>query len=387
MLLLGLLHPRKNSGKKDGKDQRPVHLSALIRATFRRLPSSQSRRHRVRSESYWSGKLLTPERWKAWREGEVGEGQQVTTESLAIDRGPLCFSLFGDGYSAPPQMLSPLLPCRPLLFASQWIYSPPYLILIKAPFSLPPQHNQLKKNELVSHCFYHFGSKRMLCLARSAPSQKMNQQLLWQKLFPEWGNRDKKKTGQGEVSVVGIASPPPPRGTSLPLTGEGSPAAGGASPSAPKMAAGPGGAILWAVLAGGSCPQLCPGGRAAGRGVPAPWQGAGGSGKVRATQIPAGLPESPVSARQVVGRLCRPNDRETLICPRTALWHGLPCAHPWEKDELFLCVLMDLDPYLAVLSGNLARIIHSMLWAARSWRRQWFTVPPDHCHPLSLSNN
>lgn len=23
----------------------------------------------------------------------------MTTESLAIDRGPLCFSLFGDGYS------------------------------------------------------------------------------------------------------------------------------------------------------------------------------------------------------------------------------------------------------------------------------------------------
>lgn len=177
---------------------------------------------------------------------------------LTVD--PFVFLCLAMGISAPPQMLSPFLPCRPLLFASQWIYSPPYLILIKAPFSLPPQHNQLKKNELVSHCFYHFGSKRMLCLARSAPSQKMNQQLLWQKLFPEWGNRDKKKTGQGEVSVVGIASPPPPRGTSLPFTGEGSPAAGGASPSAPSMAAGPGGAILWAVLAGGCLPAAVPGG-------------------------------------------------------------------------------------------------------------------------------
>lgn len=321
------------------------------------------------------------------REKKLVKGSKWPQSPSPLTVDPFVFLCLAMGIPAPPQMLSPFLPCRPLLFASQWIYSPPYLILIKAPFSLPPQHNQLKKNELVSHCFYHFGSKRMLCLARSAPSQKMNQQLLWQKLFPEWGNRDKKKTGQGEVSVVGIASPPPPRGTSLPFTGEGSPAAGGASPSAPSMAAGPGGAILWAVLAGGCCPRLCPAGGAAGRGVPAPWWGAGGSGKARATQIPAGLPESPVSARQVAGRLCRPNDRETLICPGTALWRGLPCTHPREKDELFLCVLMDLDPYLAVLSGNLARIIHSTLWAARSWRRQWFTVPPDHCHPLSLSNN
>lgn len=153
--------------------------------------------------------------------------QQAITASFATDRGPLCFLCLVMGIPTLPQMLSPFLPCRALLFASQCIYSPPYLILIKAPCSPPLQHNQLKKNELVSHCFYHFGSKWMLCLARSAPSQKMNQQLLWQKLFPEWGNRDKKKTGQGGVSVMGTASPSLPWGMSLPFAEEGSPAAGG----------------------------------------------------------------------------------------------------------------------------------------------------------------
>lgn len=187
-----------------------------------------------------------------------------------------------------PQMLSPLLPCRALLFASQWIYLPPYLILIKLPFSPPPlKPNRLKKNELVSHCFYHFGSKRMLCLACSAPSQKMNQQLLWQKLFPEWGNRDKKKTGQGEVSAVGTASPQPPWRTSLPFTGEGNSAAGEDNPHPPVWRHGQEVSFCDGV-GQGLLPMAVPRRGAVGRGAPVPWPGAGGLGIARVTQIPAG---------------------------------------------------------------------------------------------------
>lgn len=105
------------------------------------------------------------------------EGSKGPQSPSALTTDSLVFLYLVMVIPVPPQMLSPFLPSRSLLFASQWIYSPPYLILIKAPIS-PPPHNQLKKNELVSHCFYHFGSKQMLCLARSAPSQKMNQQLL-----------------------------------------------------------------------------------------------------------------------------------------------------------------------------------------------------------------
>lgn len=111
----------------------------------------------------------------------------------------------------------------------------------------------------------------------------------------------------------------------------------------------------------GLLPVAVHGRGAVGRGAPVPWQGAGGVGKARVTQIPAGLPESPVSARQVMGRVCRSINQETLICPGTAQWCGLLCTHPWEKDESCLWVLMDLNPHLFVLSTNLARIIHSTL--------------------------
>lgn len=55
---------------------------------------------------------------------------------LAMDS--LIFLCLVMSIPAPPQMPSPFLPSRALLLASQQIYSPPYLILIKAPIS--PHH-------------------------------------------------------------------------------------------------------------------------------------------------------------------------------------------------------------------------------------------------------
>lgn len=147
----------------------------------------------------------------------------------------------------------------------------------------------------------------------------------------------------------------------MPFAGEGNPAAGRASPLAPRHGSGARKHHFVTGAGRGLLSVAMPGRGAAGRGAPAPWQRAGGLGKARVTQTPAGLPESPGSAMQAVGCLCRHIDQETVFCPRTVLWCGLLCACPWENDELFLCVLTDLDPYLAVLSCNLARVIHSTL--------------------------
>lgn len=84
------------------------------------------------------GKLLTSGWWKVERQ-EVGEGGSKgpqSPSSLPVDC--LVFLCLVMVIPAPPQMLSPFLPSRALLFAFQWIYSPPYLILIKTPIS--PHH-------------------------------------------------------------------------------------------------------------------------------------------------------------------------------------------------------------------------------------------------------
>lgn len=135
----------------------------------------------------------------------------------------------------------------------------------------------------------------------------------------------------------------------MPFAGEGNLATGGTSPLTPSMGLG---APFrdWGQL----------GAAAVGQGAPAPWWGAGVSGTARVTHIAAGLPKGCISDRWVTGQFCRHIDQETLVCPGTALWCGLLCACPWKKDELFLRVLLDLDPYLVTLSGNLAHFIHAV---------------------------
>lgn len=197
----------------------------------------------------------------------------------------------------------------------------------------------------------------MLCLAHWAPCQKMNQQLLWQKLFPEWGNRDKKKTGQEEVSAVGIASPSLPWDKSLPFAGEGNMATGGTSPLTPSMGLG---APFrdWGQLGAAAC------GRA--------WEGSGG------TRCPSTLVGSwcfrdsksdphchrssqRLCLRQVGGRavLQAHWSRNTcLFWDCTMVWFALRLSV--EKGWIILRVLLDLDPYLVTLSGNLAHFIHAV---------------------------
>lgn len=132
---MGLLHSRK----KGGEDQTLVGLSApseLSWGSFAPLYLQGI----VSDLSYWSENWLTPDGGKHSEKGKVHAGQWMTWEAPIFPGTPL-FPFIWQWVSHRPFRCSPSpVPFGALLSASHWIYSPPYLILIKDPFSLPLPH-------------------------------------------------------------------------------------------------------------------------------------------------------------------------------------------------------------------------------------------------------
>lgn len=287
----------------------------------------------LRVTGKFSGKLLTPGWWKVQRH-DVGEGQEGTTESLTTAHGVPCFPVFSDGYSCTSSGALPFPASQSTaLCISVDLFSSLSNFNYSSYLPHHPPHNQLKKNELVSHCFYHFGSKQMLCLACSAPSQKMNQQLLWQKLFSWMGKQRKKENRPGGGVCSGHCQPPITMGNVF--------------------------ALHWGRWRGWRCPP-CPqhelvcgwcwmGSDARG----CAWESSNGMGWFRESKSDPKLcrlfskphfrQAGSVSSYRCTEQETPICELETPLCPCMALWHGGVCAQPWEKDELFLCVWMDLD--------------------------------------------
>lgn len=167
-----LLHSRIKVGKI--KDNR-LPLSVLYAGS-----SCLSAKHHITSHpSYWFRNHLNSRKHSEKREVHVQ--QQMSRDVLTLPRDASVSLCLVMNVTSPAEMLSPshAVWSLTLCISLDLFFSLSNFHYAFSPFSSPTKHNQLKKNELASHCFYHFGSKRMLCLAHSATSQKMNQQLLW----------------------------------------------------------------------------------------------------------------------------------------------------------------------------------------------------------------